>query len=175
MINASSESRRSGGGCGPRRLRANARRLILATLATLCTVAGVLALTGASALAAGVRSEIGSFGPGGPGVGVFSKPQGVAVDQATGDVYVYDAGEEVDGEEVDGGIYKFNAAGAPEAFSSTATNVIKNVGDEAGEGKSEIAVDSSTGPDEGDIYVATREQVKIYAASGAEPHSVPLS
>jgi hypothetical protein len=131
-------------------------------------VAGVLALTGASALAAGVRSEIGSFGPGGPGVGVFSKPQGVAVDQATGDVYVYDAGEEVDGEEVDGGIYKFNAAGAPEAFSSTATNVIKNVGDEAGEGKSEIAVDSSTGPDEGDIYVATREQVKIYAASGAE-------
>ena len=70
----------------------NARRLIPTTLVTLCAAAGVLAFAGAPALAASTRSVIGHFGPGGPGVGVFSNPQSIAVEQSSGDVYVYDAG-----------------------------------------------------------------------------------
>ena len=73
-------------------------------------------LTSAPALASGY-GEIGSFGPGpaGPSFGVFERPTGVAVEQATGDVYVYDAGESAAGEK--GNIYKFSAGGTPEKFS----------------------------------------------------------
>ena len=133
-------------------------------LPAFCVVAGGLALWSAPAQAAGVRSEIGAFGPGGPGVGVFSDPQSIAVEKSSGDVFVYDVGEDEAGEE--GNIYKFNAAGEPVDFSSTSTNVIEGVGGEAHE--VQIAVNSSGGPNEGDIYVATGSKVLIYSSSGAK-------
>ena len=128
----------------------------------------VLTLLAASALAALVAvpaqaapSEIGRFGPGGLGSGGFREaPQGIAVEQSTGDVYVY----EIDSE---GEIYKFNGAGNPEEFSSLLTNVIKQVGFGTKDA-SEIAVDNSNGPDKGDIYVATGEAVEIYSSTGAK-------
>jgi hypothetical protein len=129
-------------------------------LATILVGGVALLLSGAPAQAAFTRPYTGvSFGPGGPGVGSFSSAQGVAVDQGTGDVYVDDAGE-------GGRVYKFDDAGKPVDFSTSGSNVIEGVGG-AGGGENEIAVDSSTGPDQGDIYVANNNVVRIYAASGS--------
>ncbi len=100
-----------------------------------------------------------SFGPGGVGSGSFGEAIGVTVDQGSGDVFVLDRS--------DGGrVYKFDAAGEPADFSSSGTNVIDSVGS-ASAAEEEIAVDDSSGPDAGDIYVANAQGVRIYAASGA--------
>jgi hypothetical protein len=101
-----------------------------------------------------------SFGPGGVGSGTFGDVQGVSVEQASGDVFVFDNAE-------GGRIYKFDSTGAPVDFSSTGTNVIENVGATALEGEAEIAVDGSSSPDAGDIYIAHSSGVGVYAASGA--------
>jgi hypothetical protein len=131
---------------------------------TLTVLAGVLALyailAGAPAHAVVTRPYTGlSFGPAGAGSGGFSQVGGVAVDQRTGDVFVFDDGE-------GGRVYKFDANGEPVDFASSRTNAIENVGT-AGTDEEEIAVDSSSGPDAGDIYVATKGVVRIYAESGA--------
>ncbi len=75
---------------------AYARRLTLTTLASLCVLAGWLALSGpASAFTEHVLS--GTFGEpcsGSPcGNGQLSEPTGVAVNDATHDVYVLDSGD----------------------------------------------------------------------------------
>ncbi len=126
----------------------NARRLFLAVLGV---VVGGLLFSGSVAQAALVRSLIGSFGS-------FSNVQGVGVDQSTGDVYVLDAAS--------GSVSKFDASGAPVNFSALSSNVIEGVGG-AGNGENEIAVDSSSGPDSGDIYVANNNVVRIYGSTGA--------
>ena len=126
----------------------NARRLFLAVLGV---VVGGLLFSGSVAQAALVRSLIGSFGS-------FSNVQGVGVDQSTGDVYVLDAAS--------GSVSKFDASGAPVNFSALSSNVIEGVGG-AGNGENEIAVDSSSGPDSGDIYVANNNVVRIYESTGA--------
>jgi hypothetical protein len=100
-----------------------------------------------------------SFGPGGVSSGSFENAVGVAVQQSSGDVFVLESGN-------GGRVYKFDAAGEPVNFSSSGTNVIEGVGG-AGGSEAEIAVDSSNGPDAGDIYVANNSVVRIYAASGA--------
>jgi hypothetical protein len=88
----------------------------------------------------------------------FSNPQSVAVDQSTGDVFVYDAGA--------GTVYKFNASGEPEAFSGLAgSNAITGVGG-AGTAEQQIAVDSSSGPNAGDIYVAHGATVQLFSQAG---------
>jgi hypothetical protein len=135
-------------------------RYARSVLAALCAIAGVLVFSGASAQAAITHPYTGtSFGPVGVGAGSFSDAVGVAVEQVTGDVFVLDAGE-------GGRVYKFNAVGEPVDFSASATNVIEGVGS-AGGSEEEIAVDSSTGPDAGDIYVANNSVVRVYAASGS--------
>lgn len=100
-----------------------------------------------------------SLGPGGAGSGSFGNVQAVTVDQRDGDVLVYDDSE-------GGRVYRFDAAGAPVDFSSTATNSIEGVGG-AGADEEELAIDSSSGPDAGDIYVANNSIVRIYSESGA--------
>jgi hypothetical protein len=100
-----------------------------------------------------------SFGPGGVASGSFETATGVAVQQSTGDVFVLESGN-------GGHVYKFDSAGEPVDFSSSGTNAIEGVGS-AGGSEAEIAVDSSTGPDAGDIYVADNNVLKIYGASGA--------
>lgn len=130
-----------------------------------CARGFVLALLAALALAALVAvpaqaapSEIGRFGPGGLGVGLFLENQSIAVEVSTGDVYVYEsAGEK-------GNVYKFNEKGEPVSFSSLTGNVIEGVGGEAQ--AMQIAVDSSSGPNKGDIYVANTTEVLIYGSSG---------
>jgi hypothetical protein len=130
-----------------------------------------LALSPAPALAAITHPYTGkSFGSeglnsGGP-LGKFENPQGIAIEQSSGIVYVYDAGA--------GAIYKFNASGEPAPFSKFANehaehpDVIAGVGT-TGTDEGEIAVDNSTGPTKGDIYVATGEDgyhVLIYSPTG---------
>ncbi len=137
------------------------RRLIVAPVAVL----GVLVFAGAPAQATGVRNQIGSFGPTGPGKGGFDQPQSIAVEQSTGDIYVYNV---INATEAS--VYKFNAEGDPLAFLSTGTNVIGpfTVTGEVNEGQ--IAIDNSTGPDKGDIYIATffSKEVEIYSPAGAK-------
>jgi hypothetical protein len=142
----------------------NVRRL---ALATLCALAGALVFAGAPALAGITHPYTGkALGPGGLGSGTFANPQGVAVDQSSGeptsgDVYVYDSLAN------GGSIYRFDSAGKPVEFSALKTNVITGVGGR-GAAEMEIAVDSSAGPTKGDIYVANGFDVGIYGSGGAK-------
>jgi hypothetical protein len=123
-------------------------------------LSGVLMLSSGVAQAAIAHLYTGSsFGPGGVSSGSFGEVVGVTVDQSSGDVFVLDNAE-------GGRVYKFDAAGEPVDFSSSGTNLIEGVGSANG-AEEEIAVDSSSGADAGDIYVANNSVVKIYAASGA--------
>lgn len=65
------------------------RRLLAATV---LTVSGVFALTAGTALAQPAYTQTGSFGSAGSGAGQMSLPGAVAVNDATGDVYVADPG-----------------------------------------------------------------------------------
>lgn len=137
----------------------------------LLVAAGVLAgwMVLASVAQAGVvHPLVGAFGPEGFNaqgpLGAFSNLQGIAVDQASEDVYVYDAGA--------GAVYKFDAGGEPAGFSKLEEegaehpNILTGIGGAAG-GENEIAVDNSpSGPDKGDIYIANNNVVLIYASSG---------
>jgi hypothetical protein len=138
---------------------------VRAILAVLCALVGALVFADAPAQAALTHLYTGnSFGPGGLGSGAFSNAQGVAVDQtsgepSSGDVYVYDAA---------GAIYKFDSSGEPAEFSASHTNVITGV-NSSGFDESEIAVDSSSsGPDKGDIYVASGGVVQVYSSAGVK-------
>jgi hypothetical protein len=131
----------------------------MASLVTLVALIALAAAGASCAQAAITHPYTTSFGPGGVGVGSFGQVVGVAVDQSSGDVFVLDSSE-------GGRVYKFDAAGEPVDFSSSGTNVIEGVGS-AGASEEEIAVDSSTGPDAGDLYVANNSVVKIYSATGA--------
>jgi hypothetical protein len=136
------------------------RRWTLAGLAGLGVLGCGLSFSAAAAQAELTHNFLGSFGVAGPGSGAFSQPQGVAVDQSTGDVYVYDI------ESSEPFIYKFSPAGEPENFSALGTNVIKGSGGTSGGGVSQIAVDSSSGPTKGDIYVRENGHVTVYGENG---------
>lgn len=112
----------------------------------------------APALAVATHPFLSSFGS-------FSDIQGVAVDQSTGDVYVLDTGV---GE---GSLFKFDAAGKPLKFTGLPGEPSSITGlHGAGDSENELAVDSSTGPAKGDIYVAVStsngEQIDVIAPDG---------
>ena len=134
------------------------QRLLRILVAAVCVVGATLTLSGL-AQAKLVRPNTGSFGPAGLGVGTFGQIKSIAVEQASGDVYVYD--------ETNKAIYKFTATGEPANFSSTGTNEIEGVSYAGGQ-HVQIAVDSSSGPDKGDIYFATGLGVDIYSAAGVK-------
>jgi hypothetical protein len=129
-------------------------------IVALCAALAAFLISDPAAHAALTHPYTGqSIGPKGLGEGSFSSPNGVAVDQTSGDVFVYDANE-------GGQVYKFDATGEPVDFSSSGTNVITGVGT-AGPHETEVAVDSSAGPDAGDIYVANNRVVRVYGADGS--------
>ena len=134
----------------------------------------LLALVGVSQ-AATTRSYTGtSLGPSGVGSGSFIEVVSVAVDKAH-NVYVFDRiGEESGGFDDEGRVYKFDSAGAPVEFSSTKTNYISMNGlyPYSG-GDAEIAVDNSSGPAAGDIYVVGAHELLIYLESGESLGSLP--
>jgi WD40-like Beta Propeller Repeat len=124
----------------------------IASLLCCAAVAAAVWSASASAAMATVHPYLSSFGS-------FFNVQGVATD-ASGDVYVFDTGAAT--------IFKFDAAGNPVNFVATGTNEISGVGG-GGASENELAVDNSTGPTAGDIYVASgsRSEVKIFSPEGS--------
>lgn len=116
-----------------------------------CAVMALCVVWAEPASAKLTHARIASFGS-------FNNVQGIAVDQASEDVYVYDSGAKA--------IYKFNATGNPENFSFTKSPEIEGL-PESGYGQGEIAVDSSTGPAKGDIYLATGSETSVLVFDSA--------
>jgi DNA-binding beta-propeller fold protein YncE len=87
------------------------------SLALVAVVGMWLSLGGAPALAAGeAHPLVGEFGS-------FSNPNGIAIDEATGDVYVADIGTNT--------VSRFDASGNPLDFSAVGTNVLTGTATEA--------------------------------------------
>lgn len=129
----------------------SARARVVRMFVAIAGALGLMALWGGTAWAGLTHLYVGSFGS-------FSNVQGVAID-SSGDVYVYDGGA--------GTVFKFDASGSPVNFTSTGTNSI-GVGSAGGD-EGEIAVDDSSGPAKGDIYVAHADgTIEIYGASGSK-------
>jgi hypothetical protein len=129
-------------------------------LSMLLLVACLVAFP-ASALAGEAHEYTGvSFGPDGPsGSQQFGGLHGVAVDDVSGAVYVYNGGR----------IDKFDADGNPVDFASTSSSHIDGVGDSgAHAGQIAVAPAGSLGGTAGNIYVANGKSVKIYSTSGAQ-------
>jgi hypothetical protein len=156
------------------RLSLGGRGRALASRTALVFVLAVLLALAASpcSFAGQSRPYTGeSFGPDGlAGPEVFQEVKSIAVDQASGEIYVLDNGGS-------GTVYKFDASGEPVDFSSTGTNAITGVGRTALQPQGQIAVapPRSAGGTAGDIYVAHKGEiglqeypVTVYASSGEE-------
>jgi hypothetical protein len=117
----------------------------------------VFASAGAVASAsADDHTIVRSFG-GPSGTTTFSDPNGIAVDESNGDVYVADIGTSA--------VYKFDANGVPVSFSSLVSNTLTGSGTKAGSFSfpagaygtpAAVAVDNSKSPSDpsaGDLYV----------------------
>jgi hypothetical protein len=126
-------------------------RQTITTLVTLITLAFVA--TTAQAANYGITSSFGTF----------VEPADVAVDQSTGDVYVVDTGVSPEA------VYKFDVAGKPVNFTALGTNALTGhtgAADATPQGGfslyglgsygsgATVAIDSSGGATNGDIYVA---------------------
>jgi DNA-binding beta-propeller fold protein YncE len=140
-------------------------RRIVTTVSLVVTMLGV---TGASASPAQAEPhpKVGEFGS-------FTDPNGIAIDESSGDVYVADIGTDT--------VSKFDANGNPVNFSAFATYVKGSelTGTPAGlfsfpeapGNPAALAVDNSTDPSDpsaGDLYVldAGHKVVDKFAASG---------
>jgi len=141
---------------------------LLGKIGVVClVVAAATALCASAAVAGKTRNFTGtSFGPEGTtGGSSFNNLQAVAVDPATGNVYVLDTAE-------GGRLYKFNAAGEPVNFSALSGNVIEGVGGSENpvgvENEIAVAPPGSPGGTAGDIYVANNafEALSVYGSDG---------
>jgi WD40-like Beta Propeller Repeat len=145
-----------------------ARRSISMALVWLCAGAGGLSLWSAPALAQRMHAFSTSFGGAGTGDGQLSRPGALAVNEATGDVYVIDRGNDrVEIFSATGAyVGQFNGSAAPTGTFSWLTS---GPGSVLREGS--IAVDNSKNPldpSKGDVYV-TDEGHKVidkFTASG---------
>lgn len=127
-----------------------ARASVVRAIVGLCAFGSLLALPSGT-LAGYTHPFLSSFGS-------FAYVAGVAADSSTGDVYVYDGGQ--------GELLKFDASGNPANFSSTGTNATKTESSFSF-AENEIAVDSSSGPAKGDIYVAHADgTIEIFNSAG---------
>jgi DNA-binding beta-propeller fold protein YncE len=135
------------------------RALGIGLLACALTLGALwLGASPASALSTHVFSS--SFGTQGSGVGQVSSPQGVAVNQATGDVYVADTGNaRVDEFSSSGTFIRAWGWGVLDGASSFETCTTTCQAGVSGSGAGQfttpafIAVDNSAGASAGDVYV----------------------
>jgi sugar lactone lactonase YvrE len=133
------------------------RRAVAASLATLLVFVGVLALASPSALASdsypGVPNAL--FGASGSGAGQLSGPLGVAVDEASGDVYVADAGNNR--------VEEFGPEGKYVATITGGETPAGSFSDPTG-----VAVDNSSSPAKGDLYVMDvgHHVIDVFESSG---------
>jgi hypothetical protein len=157
-------------------------------LALALTAAFALLLTPALASAADPGVAVPHFKEnlGSAAEPTFGNPEGMAVDQASGDIYVVDAGNRT--------VSRWHADGTPSNFSAlSATNVIDGHAGEAdatpkGEilygannfdpVEVEIAVDNSGTATDGNLYVtfgSTGKEVDIFASNGEFKGSLTFS
>jgi hypothetical protein len=125
-------------------------------LAALSALAALLVLTGSAS--AGIRHPlVGSFAAG-------SSPQGVAVDQASGDVLVIDVNA--------GAVLKFDASGNPASFSALGSNSLGGFAFDQ-PSAAQVAVDNSGGPTDGYIYVASLSgALDVFDSTGTQVGSI---
>lgn len=151
-----------GSGATPRRF--------LTLLSALVAAAVMMGLGAAGAGATGFHPYLETFGS--AAQPNFGSSKGVAIYQATGDVYVMDDSSPPS-------IKRYNADGTPHNFSALGTNAIdgKEGADAtpqedlgfAGPSESQIAIDNSGGPTDGNIYVtrSSPNAIDIFSPTGA--------
>jgi DNA-binding beta-propeller fold protein YncE len=143
----------------------NARRVMSTILVSLGACVGGLLFSSAPALAARGHVFSGAFGSKGAAAGQLNEPAGVAVNEASGDVYVVDRGNDR--------VEYFTSAGVyAGAFDGSGANVAVE-GKAAPSGRfsepESIAIDNEAGsPSFGDVYVADAGHSVIdkFSASG---------
>ena len=130
-------------------------RRIPTTLSIVVVVIVALGARASSALATGeAHPLLHEFGR--SATEAFSNPNGIAIDESTGDVYVADIGTN--------SVYKFNANGEPEEFAALHSHSLTGAATPAGSfsfpslygSPAAIAVDNSSSPSDpsaGDLYV----------------------
>lgn len=92
----------------------------------------------------------------------FGNPEGLAVDQSNGDVYVINASA--------GTVSRYKPDGTPDNFSALGTNVIENgLGSAPGYNEVQVALDESGGATDGDVYVTNESAhlVDVYSSTGS--------
>jgi hypothetical protein len=130
-------------------LLTNTRRWLASIVAALGCATCAIAVLAGSATAAFTHQYEFSFGS-------IAQAAGIAVDESRGDVYVYSR--------TTNAIYKFDSAGAPSEFSGLKSDAIESV---PHGGNVQLAVDNSSGPAKGDIYIAVETQgTLVYSQSG---------
>ncbi len=131
------------------------RRAILSTLITVGVVAATLTAFAAPSVAHLGYMPVSKFGSAGSGAGQLNAPEGVAIDESTGDVYVVDAGNSrVERFEADGKyVSAFDGGETPAREFSRPTY---------------IAVDNSGDAAKGHVYVADPDKnvVDVFDSSG---------
>lgn len=135
------------------------RRLTVRAAAVLFTTVGLVVFASAPALATKEYVAGGTFGAEGTGNGQFTEPIGVAVSDATGDVYVVDKGNSRVEQLSSSGTYlsQFNGSVGPPTgvFASPEQIAVDNSG-------------SALDPSNGDVYVADtgHKVIDQFTASG---------
>ena len=97
-------------------------------------------------------------------------PESLTVDQSNGDLYVFET-------VYPGKIVRYDAAGNPKDFTAgpaAGTNKLALPGYSAGPSETEVAVDSSGGPTDGDIYVTVRNSSSEWAIAVFANDGTPL-
>ncbi len=95
----------------------NARRSVWAALVSVCVIAGLFTYGAASALALSTHELVGEFNAG-------SDPDGIAIDESSGEVYV--------AESATGVVDRFDAAGSPASFPALGGHMLDGAGTPAG-------------------------------------------
>jgi hypothetical protein len=143
---------------------------VTTVVSLMVTVVFVMAVGASSALAES-HPFLGPLG-GSSSPDTFTNPNGIAVDEANGDVYVAAIGTDT--------VYKFDASGKPVDFSALGGNALTGLSTPAGsfafpdasDTPAALAVDNSTNPADpsrGDLYVMDVGHMVIdkFAPSGA--------
>ncbi len=138
------------------------RCVVVAFFVSLFVLLIGMALAGGPALAATAHLFHSSF--------ASVRPNDVAVDQSTGDVYVLNVENEL--------VERFNSNGEPENFSALGTNVLDGASgpDQTPQGAfsfdvlgaNQVAIDSSGGATNGDVYVTDSRNsvVDVFSSAG---------
>jgi hypothetical protein len=146
-------------------------------LLTVLVASAVLLALGTSAAHAEFMTLAGTFGSEGTGADQFSAPQGIGVDQTvltatSGDVYVADTGNaRVEQFDSSGKFIRMwgwgvtDGASAFEICTSACHAGLPGAGAGQFTSPTSIAVDSSNGPSQGDIYVGDNGNAVVYKFS----------